>query len=277
MLQMARVAREAPMTNDSASEADLRRQIVDLAPWHHRIHLRGELFTGGGRTVDDTGAPVPLIDPLEVFQKHTRNVLPHGMQGRSFLDCGCNCGGFSFAAKDCGAGSIYGFDIRQHWIDQANFIARNRSRDSSGVSFERADLQHLHSLREEFDVSWFGGLLYHLPDPVAGLRLAADKTKELLFLHTAVVGSEPDEAERPSLVMKMEGTERLLSGVWGLSWLPSGPRVLRGILKWMGFPETRILMWRKKKPQNRNPGAIPLGRILIVAAREEGRLSGSEN
>lgn len=276
-IHMAKITHEARAMSTGSSEADLRRKAIELAPWHHRVCLRGELFTEGGRTVDDTGTPVSLIDPLEIFCKVTASVLPHGMQGRSFLDCGCNCGGFSFAAKDRGAGIVHGFDVRQHWIDQAGFIVRNREKDSSGMNFERADLPHLDSLAKEFDVCWFGGLLYHLPDPVAGLKRAADRTKELLFLNTAVLGSGPNEVERPSLIMKMEGAEQLMSGVHGLSWLPSGPLVLCSILKWLGFPETRILKWQKERRQNRKPHALPTGRVLIVAAREEGRLSRVEN
>ena len=40
---------------------------------------------------------------------------------------------------------------------------------------------------ERFDICLFKGIFYHLPDPVAGLKIVADRTDEVLILDTAAV------------------------------------------------------------------------------------------
>lgn len=252
------------------SDKALIEQIRKMAPWRHRLKIRDGVYTETATATDATGTVVSTLDPHRSFRAATQHVLPDGMEGRSFLDCACNCGGYSFAAKDAGAGRTYGFDVREHWIDQARFIAGNRDADSTGMTFEVADLMQIGDGEREFDVTWFSGIFYHLPDPVTGLKHAADRTRELLFLNTSCATYIHDEPETPALHYKQEGVEQLMSGVHGLSWLPSGPRVLKDILKWLGFPEARIYYWVSKLPDDTRPN--PVSRIGIVAAREPGRL-----
>lgn len=253
------------------TEPDLRKTMDSMAPWHHRVKIRDGIFTSSATTANHKNQLVNLINTKESFLRSTRHVLPDGMKGRSFLDCACNAGGYCFAAKDRGAGRVYGFDIRDHWINQAKFIQNNREADSSGMIFEVADLLDFSRDGETYDVTWFSGIFYHLPDPVASLKLAADRTTELLFLNTAVSTIEDGQEEAPGMQFKSEGTEQVMSGIHQLSWLPSGPKVLNGILNWLGFVETRTYYYVSKQSDHRNPQAV--SRIGIVAAREKGRLS----
>ena len=164
-----------------------------------------------------------------------------------------------------GAGECFGFDARSHWIDQARFLAEHRVKPSDGMRFEVCDLYDLPKVAPgRFDVTWFNGIFYHLPDPVAGLKLAADITDELLILNTAVKAGHPDGG----MVIAHENPDRLLAGMDDLNWFPTGPRVLTGILRWLGFSEVRCSVWRT--PQNQKPG---LDRIEMLAAREEGYLA----
>ena len=245
-----------------------------MAPWHHSVEIRDGLTTDSSMQADGTGAIISHLNPLKSFDFATKGLFPNGLEGRSFLDCACNCGGYSFAAKDRGAGKTFGFDVRDHWIDQAKFIAKNREADSSNMTFQVADLMELGSGEQSFDVTWFSGIFYHLPDPVTGLKYAADRTKELLFLNTACMPYNAEQTEQPALHYKLEGTEQLMSGVHGLSWLPSGPLVLEQILKFLGFPETRIYYW--KGAVESAAKKTPVARIGIVAARDAGRLDGLE-
>jgi hypothetical protein len=56
-----------------------------------------------------------------------------------------------------------------------------------------------------------------------------------------------------------------MSGVYGLNWFPTGPRVLEQTLAWAGLQDTRRVVWR-------TPGSQPepLDRLEILAARGEG-------
>ncbi|WP_299300837.1 bifunctional 2-polyprenyl-6-hydroxyphenol methylase/3-demethylubiquinol 3-O-methyltransferase UbiG [uncultured Litoreibacter sp.] len=256
------------------AENNLLNEIEDLAPWHHKIHLSGDIWTGAGNIADQTGSKVTYYDPLVAMKNLTRQVLPNGFEGRSFLDCACNGGGYSFAAKDLGASNVFGFDVREHWIKQCEFVMQNREAPTDNMKFRQADLLDLSNLNEDFDVTWFSGLFYHLPDPVTGLKNAADRTKELIFVNTAAIPVEPDVDEVPALHMKFEGTDELMSGIYRLSWSPSGPKVIEGILNWMGFVETRLIFWHKTVQLGDRRAS---GRLCIVGAREKGRLDGIRN
>lgn len=252
----------------------LLKRIQELAPWHHKIHISGDVWTGVGDTKDQTGSVVSYYDPLIAMKNLTRQVLPDGFEGRSFLDCACNGGGYSFAAKDLGASRVLGFDVREHWIRQCEFVMQNRTLPTENMEFRQADLLDVSLWDEEFDVTWFSGLFYHLPDPITGLKNAADRTKELIFVNTAAVPVDPGVDEVPALHLKLEGSEELLSGVYNLAWSPSGPEVMKSVLKWMGFAETRLIFWHKKVRLGDRPVS---GRLCIVGAREKGRLDGVSN
>jgi hypothetical protein len=114
---------------------------------------------------------------------------------------------------------------------------------------------------EHFDVTLFNGIFYHLPDPVAGLKLAASRTDELLIVNTATRLGMPDGA----LVAAKESPGRAMSGVHGLNWFPTGPRVMQRILDWMAFPEIRCSRWGVPPQQHGR-----LGRLEMLAARKTG-------
>ncbi len=262
----------APSASQSAEideDERLRHNIRAMRPWHHNIALNAAVSTGIDGAAETMDTPITITSPAEIFAKFAMPLLPDGMAQKSFLDCGCNAGGYCFAAKDAGAARTFGFDVRDHWIDQARFLAQNREKNSDGMQFDVADLLDLKKSDEMFDVTWFSGLLYHLPDPVHGLKIAADKTRELLFINTAVQPLKEGEEQKRSLLLKHEGVESPMSGVHHLSWLPGGPAVLRDMLAWMGFPETHVLFWNKQV--TRNTKARP-GRLGLVAARTPGRL-----
>ena len=53
-----------------------------------------------------------------------------------------------------------------------------------------------------------------------------------------------------------------MSGVYGLNWFPTGPDVLKRILRWMGFPHSRCTMWQAEAGQRED-----LGRLEVIATR----------
>lgn len=247
--------RSMPDQNTTLSE--LRAEVRRLGPWHQDLEIAPGVRTIERRPGDD---PDPLrvgnpgtLQPGHVLATLMRDVFPNGFEGRSILDCGCNAGGYLFEAKRMGAGRCFGFDVREHWLNQARFLARHLPGDD--VDFDQLDLL---ALRERnlapFDVTFFFGLFYHLPDPVAGLRIAADLTRELLVLNTAAHPGLKGDA----LMLNLESETALMSGVHGLAWLPTSPHVLEEILRWCGFPHTRVHFVNRHK---RYP------RIQVLGAR----------
>jgi SAM-dependent methyltransferase len=205
---------------------------------------------------------IRFVSPKEDFFKTFRMIYPNGLEGRSVLDCACNCGGILFWAKELGAGRCFGFDIREHWIEQARFLAQHREGPRGDIDFDICDLYELPKLGlEPFDIVFFRGIFYHLPDPITGLKIAADLTNELLVLNTATRAGLPDGL----LAVSDESRTHAMSGVYGLNWFPTGPKVLDRVVRWAGFSESRCSWWAHMPGQQ--PGT---DRIEMMAGREAG-------
>lgn len=236
---------------------ELRDRIGRLGPWHHDVEIAPGVRTGepapGFAYPAELGTP-SLIRPGDALARLVGEVFPEGLARRSVLDCACNAGGYLFAAAGLGAGRCFGFDAREHWVRQARFLAEHLPGEE--IEFATLELASLPGLRlEPFDVTLFNGIFYHLPDPIAGLRIAADHTRELLVVNTATLPGASD-----SLVLNRESESEVMSGVDGLAWLPTGDRVLRSVLEWCGFPHTRL--------RYEGPGPGRRRRIEVLAARD---------
>jgi hypothetical protein len=251
-------------------EQQLRDRIIQLGPWHLEVEVTPDLTTGawldaGREAYPDSLGPVSHLDLREPFWTIMRSIYPDGLEGRSVMDCACNCGGYLFWAKEIGAGECFGFDVRGHWIEQAEFLLEHRRGPTDGMRFEVLDLYELPNLElQPFDITLFNGLFYHLPDPIHGLKLAADRTSELLFMTTASRTNVPDGC----LSIESESSDAIMSGVYGLNWLPTGPEVLSRILRWLGFVETHTV-WHDEEPVDGPPG---WGWTVLVASKVEGLL-----
>jgi SAM-dependent methyltransferase len=236
----------------------LRAEIARLGPWHYDVEVAPGIRTvaapSSGPNQGD-GTP-SIVRADERLAEIVGEVFPDGLAGRSFLDCACNGGGYLFAAQALGARRAFGFDVREHWIEQVRFLARHLPSDRIG--FARCDLAEMAGLDlPMFDVTLFGGLLYHLPDPIAGLRAAADRTSELIILGTAIRPGPED-----ALMLNWEGSsEAPMLGVHGLAWLPTGARTVAELLAWCGFPHVRLRFDMPLPAPNRR-------RIELLAARD---------
>jgi len=255
---------------------ELERQIIALAPWHIDVDVTPEISTGSVLEVGDgsdgsegpEGAgPVRFVRPRKTWDEVLQRIYPNGLEGRRFMECACNCGAYTFWAKEMGAGDCYGFDVRDHWINQAEFLLEHRTFPSDGIKFEVNDLYDLPKAgMEPFDVTMFQGIFYHLPDPITGLKAAADLTSELLIFDTAIRDGMPDGM----LALAEESRTQVMSGVYGLNWFPTGPVVLERILRWLGFVEVKLVHWRVNRRGRRGN----VGRVRILASRKEGLLAG---
>ncbi len=251
-------------TNESLLE-EIRR----LGPWHHDIQLTADLSTGrafseSGTAEREDNEGVSLLALRDEFLQQVDAIYPEGLKGKRFLDCACNAGGYCFWARERQVDLAYGFDIREHWIDQAEFVRKHRSVfPTDRIKFSVCDLYDLPNKQlPEFDLTLFKGIFYHLPEPISGLRIAANLTREVLVLNTQTFWGFPDGFMRPG----REDISKLMSGAYGLNWRPTGPNTLIPVLRWLGFKEAKLLfhMQNAKRPN--------LGRMSIVASKVLGRL-----
>jgi tRNA (mo5U34)-methyltransferase len=253
---------EARVSNND----ELREEIVRLGPWHLRIQVNPEMSTDVWLEVPPETQPdygrIEFGNPRDQWVSDLLRIYPNGLEGRSVLDCACNCGAYLFWVKELGAGRCFGFDVREHWIKQARFLLERREGPKDDIDFAVCDLYDLPSLGlEPFDIVLFNGIFYHVPDPVRGVKLVADLTNELIQIST----STRHDREDGMLVADTESDQWLMYGTHGLNWFPTGPDVMGRILRWAGFPETRLVRSFEATPK--------FGRMQVVASKDAALLA----
>ena len=258
-------------TPSQSDHQSLIKKIEALRPWHHDIQITSDL--GTGQVFSPTRALLPkdnegvsLISPRDRFLQTIDGLYPNTMQGKRFLDCACNAGGYCFWTRERDAELSVGFDVREHWINQARFVQQHRQvAPVDRVEFHVLDLYDLPKKDVgRFDMTYFSGIFYHLPDPITGLKLAADITDDIFVLNTAV---KIDENNPTGLTMSHESRTLVMSGVHELAWFPNGPECMYELLRWLGFVEFKITLNISKRDMLRQ-------RIEMIASREKGRLTG---
>ncbi|MEZ6096532.1 MAG: methyltransferase domain-containing protein [Pirellulaceae bacterium] len=181
------------VTTGGASETALKKRIQELGPWHMGIQLTenlnsGDVFSEDGTiTHRESNRGVSLLQLRDHFLRRIDAIYPTGLGDKTFLDCACNAGGYCFWARERNVKSAVGFDVREHWIRQARFVKNQRTvAPTDRIQFRVSDLYDLPKLNlQPVDVTMFKGIFYHLPDPITGLKIAADMTKEVMFFNTS--------------------------------------------------------------------------------------------
>ena len=231
-----------------------------LAPWHFDFEILPNIRTGSlnpeRNEVHDMNN-VRVVDPdhmRALFNKY----YPVGLSEKTLLDVGCNSGGYCFLAAELGARLATGFDVRSHWINQANFIHRIKYGAQDNVTFETGDAKTYIESHEPVDIVIFKGVLYHLPDPLHVLLQLAQITREMILVDTASSDAIPETCWTPI----RESKTHVMSGIDGLAWLPGGPAAIRPILEYAGFKTIDVSYWRHDMDQ------IGGGRFQLIGLRQ---------
>lgn len=246
---------------------ELIARMRELEPWHFDMEVRDGVRTSEGNPeeygdVDQRGAP--LIDPWHLAPLFEL-LYPEKLAGKHLIDVGCNGGGYCFLGRSLGAERTVGFDPREHWINQAEFVRKNWGRDATGMEFHAKKLAEI-DLSAGFDVTVFKGVFYHLPNPIGDLETLCEATREVIILDTACRLDVPED----TLVLNYEVTGPVMSGVDGLCWYPGGPSVVVKSLAYFGFPHARVLGWRdRSSPVSKEK----IGRFTVVAGRTPERIA----
>lgn len=115
------------------SASELKEEIIRLGPWHLNVQVTPEVSTAAFLEAPEGTYPSSgPKDPRRISFLNTHDhwvntmgeVYPEGLEGRSFMECACNCGAYCFFAKELGAGETFGFDVRDHWVDRPAFCSR---------------------------------------------------------------------------------------------------------------------------------------------------------
>lgn len=152
---------------------DVQKEIDDLGPWFHNLHLPGGVQT----------APEHALGDFPRFKwEHLQQAIPADLTGWSVLDVGCNAGFYAFELARRGA-EVLGVDHDAHYLAQARWAAPKLGLEER-VRFERRHVYELAHTVERFDLVMFMGVFYHLRYPLLGLDLVARLVKRLLVFQT---------------------------------------------------------------------------------------------
>lgn len=159
------------------SERQIRRRLETLGEWFHNIDLGG-VWT----------APDHFLGDFPALKWNSlRNYIPSDLTGKSVLDIGCNGGFYSLELKKRGAGRVLAIDSDQRYLNQARFAAEVHGFD---IEFRTMSVYEVGSLKEQFDIVLFMGVLYHLRYPLLALDLLAEHAvKDLLIFQTLTRGN----------------------------------------------------------------------------------------
>ena len=165
------------------TEGQLRERVRELAPFHHAVEL-------------PYGVSTYLPDKNHRGVERTRvdSIMRHGwpqllqacggsLNGKRVLDIACNCGGFAVEAIKAGADYALGVDIVGRYLDQANFIREALGYEN--LEFRNIDVYDLTpELVGMFDVVLCFGILYHLEDPIRGMKVMANLASHSMLVDT---------------------------------------------------------------------------------------------
>jgi SAM-dependent methyltransferase len=151
-------------------------------PYPVRVHARRvdqeERPFGGGLECFDT----PLAQGINRARLEHLDALGLPLEGRRVLDVGCGVGHLAqfFVRKNC---RVVCVDGRQ---DNVESLRQRYPGVEAHVGHVEVDPLTAYG---EFDVVFSYGLLYHLENPLAGLRNLASVCRDLLLLETVVCDS----------------------------------------------------------------------------------------
>lgn len=245
--------------------ARIRRELLELVPWTIELEIAEGVSTAAAREASAAAArqaqhSFTFVNPRDGFVKTLRTLYPTGLNQRSFLDAGCQCGAFCIWAKELGAGRTLGLDPSATALRQAHWVQRYRKFPL--LEFAGHDLSEpVTSGTPRFDIVLFRGVFQRVRNPLAALQHAADLTREVLIVTTPVaehVSPEP-------------GDGALYWNAATGNWLPSGPQLLLNWLRGLQFAELKLhYHTRARVPQPTAPPSLPLGYVEVVAARIPG-------
>jgi SAM-dependent methyltransferase len=232
----------------------------ELAPWHFDFDLGDGIRTGtlNDREHEDSDlSHIGVVSPDEMRGFFRRYYLD-GFAGKELLDVACNAGAYCFLAHELGARRAHGFDAREHWLRQAAFVKSLKHPDAASITFERCTADDfLDRGSQSYDVVFFKGIFYHLPDPIHTLMRFCDLARERILVDTMT----RDDIPEGCLLAMRESTTHVMSGVDGPAWAPGGPQALAGLLRYKGFAKIDTVFWRHGE------GDVPRGRMRLVASR----------
>jgi tRNA (mo5U34)-methyltransferase len=224
------------------------RLVASVPQWWHSIDVGRGVVTPGAKGAGTPGGPHAFM------QRELESLGLPDLNGKTVLDIGALNGYYSFAAERLGASRVVALDYNE-WIN-----GENGSPPPGRAGFEVArkilksrvepvlgDLMEIDiGALGQFDVVLFLGVLYHLEDPLGGMRRVAELTSGLAVIETHAMSA--GDADAHALFEFFAGSELNNDPT---NWYVPNIAAIDGLCRAAGFASTRTLVGPPPAP----PGA----------------------
>lgn len=176
-----------PRRPGGPSDEEIRKEFARFDLWHYAYAFDGGLSFSVRHTDQDA-----LADDTKRPLKRFRHFMPYlidaengSLKGKRVLDIACNSGFWSLQCALLGA-DVVGFDARPELVAQANLLKSIVG--VQNVTFQQLDFWEMSPARLNgtYDIVLNLGILYHLPEPLAALKLTKQMSHRWILLDTEV-------------------------------------------------------------------------------------------
>ena len=161
---------------------------------------------------------------------------------KEVFDIGCWTGGTTLALASI-ARRVFAIEEVKKYADMASFLVKSFGL-SNRASVHRRSLYDCNSEEffDRFDIVYFPGVLYHLSDPLLGLRILFNVLKvggEILI--------ESEGIERQEPFCRFDGMVIHKTGSKENKWFIPSPSALHKMMREAGFDDIETLLYRSEK------------------------------
>jgi len=160
-------------------------------------------------------------------------VDPSAIRSKHILDIGCWTGGVSLILNKLG-GRVLAIDEIRKYIDALRYLVTSFGLED--LECESLSLYNLDrpDLANKFDIVFCLGVVYHISDPIIGLRRIYNVMKPGALLCMETMSTNSAEC-----IWKYEGPSRRRKA-FGWNWLIPSPRAIFQLLEDTGFEEIKV-------------------------------------
>jgi 2-polyprenyl-3-methyl-5-hydroxy-6-metoxy-1,4-benzoquinol methylase len=187
---------------------------------------------------------------------------PAHLDGKRILDIGCWTGGVSLVLSRLGANVtsideinkyVHALSFQADFFNLKNFECQNLS---------LYDLEKV-GWNEKFDLVFCLGVIYHLSDPIVGLRRIYNSMKPggILCLESMSIDSEES-------ICEYEGPSKR-RGDFGWNWFVPSPRALYQLLEDTGFEDIKVGNGLKEFSVTKKDDPMGENRCFAMAKKKE--------